>query len=176
MTALLGIAAACLVIALCLVVVELLVPSFGAIGMAAAGVFIVGGISAFSAGVTWGALYVALTVIGLPLAVRQGIRWLPHTPVGRRIILSGPVTVGHAGAVPAEKLRALEGAQGAALTALRPVGTAQFGAERIDVEAETNWIDAGTAIEVVRIDGMRIVVRPAVVTTANPVPEESTHA
>lgn len=176
MTALLAIAGLCLVTALVLIVVELLVPSFGTIGMVAAGVLITGGVAAFAAGLMWGAIYVGLAVAGIPLAVRAGIRTLPNTPIGRRVILSGPVTPGHAGAVPAEKLRSLQGASGVTLTDLRPVGTAQLGAERIDVETEAEWIDAHTAIEVVRIDGMRIVVRPAAGGAANSVTQESTHA
>jgi membrane-bound serine protease (ClpP class) len=175
MTMLLGVAAVCLVTALILIVVELLVPSFGTVGMVAAGVLIAGAVAAFAAGLMWGAIYVALAVAGIPLAVRAGIRALPNTPIGRRVILAGPVTPGHAGAVPAEKLRRLEHASGTTVTDLRPVGTAIVGGERIDVEAEADWIDANTAVQVVRIDGMRIVVRPTA-GTANPVTEESSHA
>lgn len=175
MTAFIVIAGLCLVTALVLIMIELLVPSFGTIGMVAAGVLIGGGVAAFAAGITWGAVYVVLSVVGVPLAIRGGLRTLPNTPIGRRVILSGPVTVGNAGAVPADKLQALLGASGVTVTDLRPVGTARLGEERIDVETEADWIDAGTPITVVRIDGMRIVVRPAA-GAANPVTEESSHA
>jgi len=158
--ALLTIAVICLIVSLILIVVELLVPSLGTIGFIAAGILVAGGVAAFSEGLMWGAIYVLLTTAGVPLAIRKGMQTLPNTPVGRRVILGGPVTPGHAGAVPADKLRALEHATGTAVTDLRPVGTALLGDARIDVETEADWIDAGTAIEVVRIDGMRIGVRP----------------
>lgn len=190
MSAFLGIAAVCLVVALVLIVVELLIPSFGTIGVVAAGVLIAGGVCAFAAGMTWGGVYVGLSVVGVPMAISGGLRALPNTPIGRRVILSGPVTVGHAGAIPKDKLERLRGATGVTVTDLRPVGTARLGADRIDVETEADWIDAGTPIEVVRIDGMRIVVRPspsaptsapppAAASTVPPIKsptEESTHA
>ena len=115
-------------------------------------------------------------MLGIPLSVRAGLRALPNTPVGRRVILSGPVTPGHAAGVPAGKLDRLQGASGITVTDLRPVGTARFGGDRIDVETEADWIEANTPIEVVRIDGMRIVVRPAAGAAAPRATKESEHA
>ena len=37
----------------------------------------------------------------------------------------------------------------------------RFGAERVDVVAEEGWLESGTAIEVVRAEGYRNVVRAA---------------
>jgi membrane-bound serine protease (ClpP class) len=54
----------------------------------------------------------------------------------------------------------LVGKTGLAATDLRPAGAAQFGDERVDVVAESGWIQAGTQIRVVRSEGYRVVVRP----------------
>lgn len=56
----------------------------------------------------------------------------------------------------------LVGAQGVAVTDLRPAGAAQFGDERIDVVAEANWISSGTPVRIVRSEGYRHVVVPHV--------------
>ncbi|HEY8469113.1 MAG TPA: NfeD family protein [Longimicrobiales bacterium] len=54
----------------------------------------------------------------------------------------------------------LIGAEGVAVTDLRPAGVAQFGEERLDVVSEGVWIPAGTPVRVVRAEGYRHVVRP----------------
>jgi membrane-bound serine protease (ClpP class) len=55
----------------------------------------------------------------------------------------------------------LLGAEGVAVTDLRPAGVARFGDEKVDVVAESEWIEAGTPVRVVTEDGYRHVVRPA---------------
>lgn len=53
----------------------------------------------------------------------------------------------------------LVGAEGIAVTDLRPAGIGQFGDERLDVVSEGSWIPAGTPIRLVRSEGYRHVVR-----------------
>lgn len=53
----------------------------------------------------------------------------------------------------------LIGQSGVALTDLRPAGAVRIGSERFDVTAETDWIEAGTPVRIVRSDGYRLVVR-----------------
>ena len=48
---------------------------------------------------------------------------------------------------------------GKALTTLRPSGTAVIGGKRIDVVTEGPFIEPGTAVKVVAVEGMRVVVR-----------------
>lgn len=54
----------------------------------------------------------------------------------------------------------LQGAVGVAMTDLRPAGVAEFGDERVDVVAESEWIEEGTPVRIVREEGYRHVVRP----------------
>jgi membrane-bound ClpP family serine protease len=53
----------------------------------------------------------------------------------------------------------LLGKEGIALTVLRPSGTAVFNNERIDVVSEGDFIDQNAKITVVKVEGVRIVVR-----------------
>jgi len=48
---------------------------------------------------------------------------------------------------------------GQALTALRPSGTAVINGKRIDVVTEGPFVEPGTAVKVVEVEGMRVVVR-----------------
>lgn len=53
----------------------------------------------------------------------------------------------------------LLGKVGTAITPLRPAGTMLFGSERIDVVSEGGYVDAGKHVEVIKVEGSRIVVR-----------------
>lgn len=53
----------------------------------------------------------------------------------------------------------LLGKTGMALTALRPSGVAKLDGRRVDVVAESNFIDSGEAVSVVTVEGNRVVVR-----------------
>jgi membrane-bound serine protease (ClpP class) len=80
--------------------------------------------------------------------------------VGRRLVLDtvlgGPTT---AAPEPPGDQRWL-GQRGTTTSPLRPAGVAEFDGERIDVVSRGEYVDAGEPIEVVRVEGNRIVVRP----------------
>lgn len=89
--------------------------------------------------------------------------WIRHLPTSNRfsgLLLKG---AGHRteGFVSAPSRPDLVGRNGVALTDLRPSGTAGFGEERVDVVTEGEYLGQGTAVEVVRSDGYRHVVRAA---------------
>lgn len=53
----------------------------------------------------------------------------------------------------------LLGKVGKTITPLRPAGTIQLGSERIDIVSEGSYIDAGKDVEIIKVEGSRIVVR-----------------
>jgi membrane-bound serine protease (ClpP class) len=53
----------------------------------------------------------------------------------------------------------LIGKVGKALTPLRPSGTVAVENERLDVVTEGSYIDAGKTVEIIKVEGSRIVVR-----------------
>ena len=87
------------------------------------------------------------------------MRFLPRTPVGRRLILDKGLSAGAGYAsAPADDLRRLH-RTGRASTPLHPAGIAEIDGERVDVVSTGELIDAGEEIEVIRVDGNRVVVR-----------------
>jgi membrane-bound serine protease (ClpP class) len=54
---------------------------------------------------------------------------------------------------------ALLGAVGTAATMLRPAGMAMFGEQYVDVVTEGSFIPAGARVQVVEVEGNRIVVK-----------------
>ncbi len=51
------------------------------------------------------------------------------------------------------------GKTGVALTPLRPAGVARIDNQRLDVVSEGEFLEKGVAIEVIRIEGYRLIVR-----------------
>jgi membrane-bound serine protease (ClpP class) len=88
------------------------------------------------------------------------LRFLPRLPFGRRLILERGLTSGEGYAsAPASDARML-GRTGRTSSPLRPAGIAEIDGQRVDVVSEGELVDAGQPIEVIRVDGNRIVVRP----------------
>lgn len=108
----------------------------------------------------YGPLVGTAAAVGLGAVTFGGfLLWLkifPHTPIGRRLLLKRSLRPEEPGMV-----QTLSGVRGEALTPLRPAGTARLDGRRVDVVAESGFIDAGTEVIVVSQDGMGVVVRPA---------------
>ncbi len=58
-----------------------------------------------------------------------------------------------------QELAALAGQSGQALTPLRPAGVALIDGQRVDVVTDGEFIESDTEVEVVAVEGSRVVVR-----------------
>ena len=90
--------------------------------------------------------------------------YLPHIPYANRLMLVPPGEQEDgadeaAAAKPSESMVALLGAIGVAATTLRPAGKAQFGDDYLDVIAEGDYVNPGSRVQVIEIEGNRIVVK-----------------
>lgn len=108
----------------------------------------------------YGALTGSLIFAGLVVVTLTGfIIWMfsfPQTGIGRRLTLQSSLTSGESRPPSASDL---SGREGVALTPLRPGGTARIDGRKVDVVAESHFIPAGEAVTVLRVEGMRVVVR-----------------
>ncbi len=88
---------------------------------------------------------------------------LKRLPASRRLtnlgIFLGQETSRESGFTSAEPRSDLIGAEGVALTDLRPAGTGLFGEERVDVVSDSEWIEHGSPIRIVSAEGYRRIVR-----------------
>ena len=153
---------------LLLLAVEIFVtPGFGVTGVFGIGALIAGlTLSLIGAGATAEIVIGAITRVAasLLLALVASVvllRFLPKLPFGRQLILHTGLgaDTGYASAPVSD--RQWLGKQGTAVSPLRPAGIADIEGKRVDVVSEGEWIDATTPIEVIRVDGNRIVVRHA---------------
>lgn len=99
-------------------------------------------------------------------------RFLPSIPILNRLILSppgyasgdtgGPLLNPSAYGSDGEQIPVAEGDRGVSVSTLRPSGKATFGEYYLDVVSDGGYIDHDTAIEVIRVAGSRIIVRPVI--------------
>lgn len=151
---------------LLLLAIEMFVtPGFGILGALGIAALLGGlGLSLVGTGATWEVVLAALgQVLGaLLLAIVAALallRAVPRLPFGRRLVLETGLQAeaGYASAPEAD--RRWLGKRGVAASTLRPAGIAHFDHERVDVVADGEYIEPGDPIEVLRVEGNRIVVR-----------------
>ena len=105
----------------------------------------------------------AVLSAALSVAVLGSWFMISRLPTNTRLLKAG-IFLGSAagsatGYTSSERRVELVGRTGRARTDLRPAGTGEFDGERLDVVAETGWIESGTPIRVVASEGYRHVVR-----------------
>ncbi len=107
-------------------------------------------------------IYVGAMAVGMAMAFIIA-RFLPQIPYANRMVLVPPSEDPNAN--PAADLpgaaaaAALLGAIGTTATTLRPAGMAQFGDQYVDVITEGGFINSGVRVQVVEVEGTRIVVK-----------------
>jgi membrane-bound serine protease (ClpP class) len=147
-----------LVVAFGLVMAEIAIPSFGLLSLLAGGAYTWALVEAFAEGDETGWSFVGLGIILLPVAIGFGLKILPKTPLGRRLLLQVPNSAGDSSSGDPSEADRFAGRTGVALSDLRPTGIARIEGERVDVVAGGRYIVKGTDLMVSTVQGNRIVV------------------
>ena len=105
-----------------------------------------------------------ILAIGASAAIFYAMtRVFPRLPFGGRALIAGAQGLPAFGQDVPLRAAVAAGQRGVASTDLRPAGHAKFDANSdptVDVVSEGGFIEAGTPLEVVRVEGHRVVVRP----------------
>ena len=138
-----------------LLVVEAFVPGM-IVGICGAAALVAAGVLAFIHYGSPGASVVLLTVLigGIALLI-WWLRYAPRSFLARKWSLHESVPNGP----DPTSLNDLLHAHGETVTSLRPSGVANVSGRRTDVVTRGEMIDAGQAIEVIEVEGRRVVVR-----------------
>jgi len=163
------------ILGLILIGIEVFVmPGFGFVGISGIVLVIIGLAIATvermpQSGSDWIHLGGTLAKFGIGLAVAAVgaivlAHYLPSIPIANRLILTPPshAAEGSEEVHPlpgVEQAVALLGAVGNSATDLRPSGMAKFGEQFVDVVTEGNFIPAGAKVQVIEVEGNRIVVK-----------------
>lgn len=100
-----------------------------------------------------GNIILGVVVGGLIFGVWCWLKFFPESRIARKFVSQG--AVGELGVEKPELLHVT----GTTLTALRPSGVANLAGQRVDVVAETGFIERGATVKVVAVEGSRVVVR-----------------
>jgi membrane-bound ClpP family serine protease len=140
-----------------LVIVEMFHPGFGAPGIIG-GILLVLGI-VFTARTLLEALILLFIIIAiLGAALTFVLQSATKGRLSKTLILSNYQTK-YNGYIGTEDLDYFLDKEGIALTVLRPSGTADFSGVKMDVVSEGEYIQKGTKVKVIKVEGRRIVVK-----------------
>ena len=154
-----------------LIIVELFVlPGFGFIGVSGIVMILLGiymGLTRVPIPeYTWDyeRMYDALRTLGLGLTMFFAFSvlssyFLPKSPLFRRLILADSQQESQGYMVQSEeKATVRQGMRGVATSSLRPAGRGRFDGKTFDIMTRGEFLDKGTPIEIIRIEGNRLVV------------------
>ncbi len=102
-----------------------------------------------------GALILACVFLFLIIGIGLWAKYFHLTPIAKALTDKGVI----GGASIDDRTEELLGAQGEAISALRPCGMAKINDTRVDVVAESGMIDQGEIVKVVAVEGFRVVVQ-----------------
>jgi membrane-bound serine protease (ClpP class) len=97
-------------------------------------------------------------LVGALILVFLLAKFLPKTNMFNKLILADEEKA-EQGFVSYPSEKELLGAEGIALTTLRPAGSAEFNGKRVDVVADWEYIEKGKKIKVLRVEGIKVVVK-----------------
>ena len=142
------------------IMLEVIIPGgvLGSVGVALLGYAVY---ASWGLGGTAFAISIIAALLGAPVAFLLGMLLLPVSPIGRLLTLrkESRADEGYDSSEPG--IEELLGQTGRAVTKLRPSGMALFGDRRVDVVSDGFLVEKGALVEVVKVEGNRVVVVPA---------------
>jgi membrane-bound serine protease (ClpP class) len=152
--------AALILLGIFLLVLEMFVPSGGALGVFAALAFAAAiGVGYFESPYVGTMALIAVAVI-LPVALASFAHWWPKTPIGRRILLRRSASEFQVDTDDFEQeLRLLVGKRGRAKTKMLPGGAVEIDGRTYDAITQGLAVEAGQPVEVIAYRMRHLVVR-----------------
>ena len=137
-----------------------LLPGFGAAGIPGILLVVAGiGLVWVNFGLRTGLIYASATIaLTIPFAI-LGLWLFRRTRLGQSFILNISANRVDGFQAPPQELVNLVGKSGKSITPLRPAGTALINDQRVDVVTLGDFIEAEVEVEVILVEGSRVVVR-----------------
>jgi membrane-bound serine protease (ClpP class) len=155
-------AALLLLVGLTLVMAEIFIPTGGILGFLSFSAIIAAVVLAFYHGKpSTGILFLLIACVGVPVTIAAGFRFLPETPMGKRLLPSIPTTEE---VMPDDEerrhLRGLVGKTGRAKSKMLPSGAVEVDGRIVDAMTQGQAVDPGEPVRVVEVRGTMVVVTP----------------
>jgi membrane-bound serine protease (ClpP class) len=149
-----------LALAFFLVLLELVVPSGGILGVCAGAAMLAAVVIGFLHSFTLGAAMLMIAGFGVPLVIWLGLKLWPNTPIGRRMLNIDPEVDAARRKLEEESRNRWLGKVGVAKINLLPNGIIEIDEQSLDAISLGGAIDRGTHVEVVNVIAGKIHVRP----------------
>jgi len=150
-----------IIVATGLAILELFIPSGGILAFLSIASIIGALILAFMSGPVVGLIFLVGVIVGGPTGLAIAVKWWPHTPVGRRILLR---VGGSEEVLPNDDfrrgLRDLLGRTGVAKSKMLPSGAIVVDGRTFDAYTEGVPIEPGQRVIVLDVQGTNVLVRP----------------
>ncbi|MGI6334134.1 MAG: NfeD family protein [Saccharofermentanales bacterium] len=144
------------VVGIVLLIVEMFIPGFGIAGGSGV-VLLVIAIVLTAKNVTQAVVMILILLALVAFVLFVILRSAKKGKLSKTLILNSAARSAEGYRTTADRSDLL-GSAGVALTVLRPAGVGEFAGRRLDVVTEGIFIDKGTPIKIIRIEGRRIVV------------------
>lgn len=145
-----------LTLGLLFLLAEVFIPGFGIAGITGIILFIVGIIMTANTFIEALVMFLILLLI-LAVVIMIVVRSASKGKLSKTLILNDSLSK-EKGFSGVEDMKIFEGKKGVALSVLRPAGIGMFDGVRLDVVAGGSFIEEGSKIEVIEVEGRRIVV------------------
>ena len=106
-----------------------------------------------------GVVLIAAFVVGMPVFLYWAVKVIPNTRFGQRLALRRKPADPGEGTPEADDLARLVGVETTADTVLRPSGTVRVDGRRIVAQAESDFIEKGAKVKIIRAAGTHVIVR-----------------
>lgn len=146
-----------LLIGVALIVVEMILPGFGAPGIVG-GILCLLGILLFARTLLQALLLLLLTVAVLTVVFLVLLRSVSRGRLSKSPLILRDSAQDGAGYASFDNLQQFVGQTGVALSMLRPSGVGEFNGKRIDVVTEGDFLPAGTRLRIDRVQGRQVIV------------------
>ncbi len=134
------------------------VPGFGVTGIVGIAALI-GGVFAVSPSWEQAILSLIISILASVAVIAWSVKYRKTRKLWSRLILWGKEDKKSGFVAPQLGLEALLGARGVSVTPLRPAGTAIINEKRVDVVTQGEFIEPNVPVEVIAVEGMRVVVK-----------------
>lgn len=150
----------CLIVGLGLIVLEAFMPGFGLSGIAGVVLHVI------AVALTWinhgpvaalGMTIILLSIIAIAISV--SLRSAANGKLSKSKLVLNETESNEAGYRSAEDMQVFLNKEGITTTVLRPAGMAEFDDVKLNVVSDGEFIQSGTRVRIVRVEGGRIVVR-----------------
>lgn len=149
----------CLIVGLALIVLEAFMPGFGLPGIAGIVLHVIAVVLTWFSYGPVAALCMTVALLSvIAIAISLSLHSAAKGRLSKSRIVLNETESSEAGYRASEDMQVFLGKEGVATTVLRPTGMAEFDGVKLNVVSEGEYIQAGAKVQIVRVEGSRILV------------------